>query len=175
MLRPAYTGEAADGGVRIDTDASPANVAFTGYAWFAVLTAAVGVVIAAVAWRAVQRGRVRGGVGWMLLAVFAAAAAAAAAYICGGFVVAALHPMPDVTQLQPGDTVTLVPPVEPGVGWVASPFAAAVVYWCTNLVALQGAAAAVAPRCSATPRRSGPTRAGSRNRWTRGTPPSRKR
>ena len=43
------------GGVRIDTDASPANVAFTGYAWFAVLTAAVGVVIAAVAWRAVQR------------------------------------------------------------------------------------------------------------------------
>ncbi|WP_157034380.1 hypothetical protein [Corynebacterium jeddahense] len=138
VLRPAYTGEAADGGVRIDTDASPANVAFTGYAWFAVLTAAVGVVIAAVAWRAVQRGRVRGGVGWMLLAVFAAAAAAAAAYICGGFVVAALHPMPDVTQLQPGDTVTLVPPVEPGVGWVAGPFAAAVVYWCTNLVALQG-------------------------------------
>ena len=53
-------------------------------------------------------------------------------------VVDALHPMPDVTQLQPGDTVTLVPPVEPGVGWVAGPFAAAVVYWCTNLVALQG-------------------------------------
>ena len=51
-LRPAYVGEVSDGGAVIDQAASPANVQFTGFAWFVILAALLGLVLGWFSWDA---------------------------------------------------------------------------------------------------------------------------
>lgn len=135
LLRPGYVGEIAEGGVKLDQSLSPANVEFTGYGTFALLSTLAGVVVAAVALNSARRGRVRGSVAWLLWAGVVSAVSALALYIFGDWFVAVLHPLPDLDTIAKGDAVTIVPPVRPGAAWASAPFAAVLVYWVVNLLA----------------------------------------
>ena len=135
VLRPAYVGEVEGDGVRVDQALSPVNVEFAGYGAFALLTTLAGVLVAAVAAGAARRGKVAGGVGWLLWAGAVSAVAAVALYVFGDWFVGVLHPVPDPETLADGDPLTMVPPVRPGAAWAAGPFAAVLLYWAVNLVA----------------------------------------
>lgn len=134
-LRPAYVGEVSDGGAVIDQAASPANVQFTGFAWFVILTALLGLIIGVAAWRVAGRGRSRGGVGWMVWAMVSAALGAVAVHLFGDWFALRLAPVPDHDALVQGSEFSLVPPIEPGAAWAAASLVAGLVYWVANLVA----------------------------------------
>lgn len=134
-LRPAYVGEVSDGGAVIDQAASPANVQFTGFAWFVILAALLGLVVGVVAWRAVGRKRSRGGVWWMVWAMVVAALGAIAVYLFGNWFALRLTPVPDHDALSDGAQFSLVPPIAPGAAWAAAPLVAGLVYWFANLAA----------------------------------------
>lgn len=135
LVRPAYIGVVEGGGLRVDQAESPANAEFAGFGSFALLTTLAGVAVAAVALFAAQRGKVRGSVSWLIWAGIVSAVAAVALYIFGGWFVGLMHPLPSPEALSDGDTLTMVPPVRPGVAWAAGPFAAVLVYWTANLLA----------------------------------------
>ncbi|MBC3177980.1 hypothetical protein [Corynebacterium lujinxingii] len=134
-LRPAYVGEVSDGGAVIDQAASPANVQFTGFAWFVILAALLGLVVGIVAWRAVGRKRFRGGVWWMVWAMVVAALGSIAVYLFGNWFALRLTPVPDHDALSDGAQFSLVPPIAPGAAWAVAPLVAGLVYWFANLAA----------------------------------------
>lgn len=134
-LRPAYVGEVSDGGAVIDQAESPANVQFTGFAWFVILAALLGLVIGVVAWRTVGRKRSRGGVWWMVWAIVVAALGAIAVYLFGNWFALRLTPVPDHDALSDGTQFSLVPPIAPGAAWAVAPLVAGLVYWLANLAA----------------------------------------
>lgn len=134
-LRPAYVGEVDGATVRVDQGASPLNVEFAGFGSFALLTALAGVILASVAWGAARRGKVRGAVWWLLWTGLVAAIAALALYVFGDWFVSLLHPVPELEALSDGESLTMVPPVQPGVAWVSAPFTAVLVYWAANFLA----------------------------------------
>ena len=83
-LRPAYVGVITEnGGIGVDEVASPVNVQFTGFAWFVLLALLLGVVLGAVGWRSVRRGRVGGSVWWMLWIMTVAVLGAISIYLFG--------------------------------------------------------------------------------------------
>ena len=45
-----------------------------------------------------------------------------------------LHDIGDPHLLSEGDRVSIVPGLQPGVGWLVAPFLAALAYWCSALV-----------------------------------------
>lgn len=133
-LRPAYVGVITENdGIGVDEVASPVNVQFTGFAWFVLLALLLGVVLGAVGWRSVRRGRVGGSVWWMLWIMTVAVLGAISIYLFGDWLSLKLHPRPTHDVLETGSSFTLVPPVSPGVGWAVAPLTAGLVFWIGNL------------------------------------------
>lgn len=133
-LRPAYLAEVADGGVQIDTAASPLNTEFAAFGWFVLLTGFLGVLLALVAWRVTRRRGV-GGVGWLWWIIACAAAGAFTVYVFGDWFALWLHHVPsheELEMLSDGSRFDLIPPIRPGAGWLAGPFTAALSYWTLN-------------------------------------------
>ena len=102
-LRPAYVGVITEnGGIGVDEVASPVNVQFTGFAWFVLLALLLGVVLGAVGWRSVRRGRVGGSVWWMLWIMIVAVLGAISIYLFGDWLSLKLHPRPTHDVLETG-------------------------------------------------------------------------
>ena len=132
--RPAYLAEVADGGVRIDSAASPVNTEFAAFGWFAVITGLIGTLLAAAAWRVTRR-RGIGGAGWLWWLIVCAAAAALTVFVFGNWSALMFHQVPSHEELEllsDGSRFHLIPPINPGAGWLAGPFTAALGYWCAN-------------------------------------------
>ncbi|QPK82650.1 hypothetical protein G7Y29_07095 [Corynebacterium qintianiae] len=134
LTRPGYVGELAEGSYLVDQIASPANVEFASFGGFALLSAALGMLIAAAA-------HLRGLTGLpTLLWVSACAGAAAFAVVTfGGWSADLLHASPHAPALNSpfagGAAFTFVPPLRPGVGWLAGPFVAALTFYLLTVIA----------------------------------------
>lgn len=153
LFRPAYALSIEDGKPVIDETASPANVEFVSFAWFAVLTGIIGVVLGLVAYLAHER---RSGVGRLLFVVAVTLFASWSVYVLSSWsaglvndVVPAFYAGASSTtagsvtggsaighEFTEGQTFTVVPVLAPGVAWLVGPFAAAVTYWIGLVVAL---------------------------------------
>ena len=77
------------------------NVQFTGFAWFVLLALLLGVVLGAVGWRSVRRGRVGGSVWWMLWIMTVAVLGAISIYLFGDWLSLKLHPRPPTMSWKP--------------------------------------------------------------------------
>lgn len=130
-IRPAYVAEVTGDGIAIDQVASPANVEFAAFGWFALITGVAGALIGLTAWRQTRRGAVIGGAGWMWWVIACAIACAFAVFMFGDWV--AFRGLPNQSELEPGTTLHVVPPVNPRIGWVSAPFTAGFVFWVANL------------------------------------------
>ena len=137
-LRPGYEALVKDGAVVVDQAASPASVEFSSYAGFALICAALGVVLSLAAY-ARSRGEVS--LGMLLWVCVAAAAAAFSVHTFGVWVAGLLSDTPGEGhgQLMEGERFHVVPPLYPGVGWLAGPFTAALTYWMLALVSIVSA------------------------------------
>ncbi len=131
VLRPAYEVVVRDGGALVDQALSPANVEFSSFGWFVILSAVLGLVVALVAYA-----RLGGAVSLAMMAwvVVAAAAGAFAVHTFGSWSAGLFSGMPSHDALVDGARFQLVPPLHPGVAWLCAPFVAALVYWLLALV-----------------------------------------
>lgn len=122
LTRPELTGHAVDGGgYAIDTVADIQFASFVGFVGItAVLSAFLG------AWGYV-RGEAARGIGMHAWVGVVALAASAAFFVAGS--ITATH-MP----ANPGDVVSFVPALQPGIGWVAAPFMAMLAYWAAAFI-----------------------------------------
>ncbi|WP_165164121.1 hypothetical protein [Corynebacterium qintianiae] len=130
LIRPGYVGELAEGSYLVDQIASPANVEFASFGGFALLSAAIGMLIAAAA-------HLRGltGLPTLLWVTACAGAAAFAVVTFGGWTADLLHASPHDPPLAGGAAFTFVPPLRPGVGWLAGPFVAALTFYLLTVIA----------------------------------------
>lgn len=130
FLRPVYSGTVIDGG-RMNADPLTAGAEFVSFASFTVATGLLAVLVALSVY--VLSPATRGpGMLWWLMAV---AALSAFSFLQAGTVTAGLaHDVGDLSSLAVGDTVSLVPGMAPGIGWLVAPFMAALSYWCSALV-----------------------------------------
>lgn len=109
FFRPEYAATFIEGVPHVDEAASPANVEFTSFVWFAALTGALGLVVGAAA---VAVDPLRSGVGKQLFVVLVALFSSWALLVAG-----------TVTAR------TFVPALSPGIAWLVGPFTAALAYW----------------------------------------------
>ncbi|WP_018580572.1 hypothetical protein [Corynebacterium pilosum] len=133
FLRPGYTGEVVDGIFTADPSNAVDNVEFTSFMWFVVFSAAIGSLVASVAYAAA--GHVRG-LKTMLWLGIVAAAGSFTLLVVGQWVTYALHPLPDEGAGETLEAVTLVPPIDPLHGWVAAPLMAVLTYWIFAVITL---------------------------------------
>lgn len=127
LLRPARTGTLGEEG-RVVIDTTIESVEFVSFASFVVATGLLAVMMSLSVYLASPTTRGPGMLWWLM----AVAAVSAFAFLEAGTVVSGLlHSVGDVT---PGDRVSIVPELSPGVGWLTAPFMAALAYWCSALV-----------------------------------------
>ncbi|WP_244977362.1 hypothetical protein [Corynebacterium lizhenjunii] len=125
LWRPAVSGQAVgDGHVSVDT---VADVQFASLGSFALITTLLGLVLGSLAY--VRAGDQRG-IGMLLWVGVVALAGAAAFFVCGGATATSVAP----DSVQPGQTVSWVPAMSPGVAWVCSSFGAMLAYWSAAFV-----------------------------------------
>ncbi|WP_092149264.1 hypothetical protein [Corynebacterium mycetoides] len=124
-MRPGYVGSFEGEAYVVDQVASPPNVEFASFGGFALVCAGLGLVIAAVAYL-----RGLAGIGALLWVIACAGAAAFAVYTFGGWSAGFGTPDPHTAQ----GSFTFVPPLSPGVGWLAGPFVAALMFYALTLV-----------------------------------------
>ncbi|MHA2789319.1 hypothetical protein ACXZ66_09265 [Corynebacterium sp. S7] len=130
VFRPAYVGDVTNGLFTANETESPKNVEFSSFISFVIITGALGIIIAMVAY--IKVGQVTG-VGMLLWVGVVALAAAFAFYVLGNIVTGLVHPLPghnsgDMTGVQ------IVPPMQPGVGWAVAPLLATLTYWILAIV-----------------------------------------
>ncbi|AWB84319.1 hypothetical protein [Corynebacterium liangguodongii] len=131
LLRPAYVGTYHDGGFLLDTEASPPGVEFASYGWFVLLSAALGLSIAALAY--VRR---LTGVGALMWCMVCAGAAAYATSTFGAATASLRHGSAGARGSGPteGEVLSLVPSLDPGVAWLVGPFVAGLMFYTLALV-----------------------------------------
>ena len=129
LTRPGYVGTVRKGGFVVDELASAPNVEFTSFGWFVLLSALLGIVVAVFAFL-----RERAGFAALVAVVACAGAAAFALLTFGGWSASLLHPGPHDPALVDGQEMTIVPPLAPGVAWLAGPFVAGLMFYLLNLV-----------------------------------------
>lgn len=129
VTRPGYVGSVRDSAFVVDEVASQTNVEFTSFGGFALITALLGFAIAIVAYA-----RDRAGVADLVWVVACAGAAAFAVYTFGGWSAAWSAPSPHDPAPADGMRLEIVPPLSPGVGWLAGPFVAGLMFYLLNLV-----------------------------------------
>lgn len=134
LVRPTYTVRLQDGAAVVDQAASGNNVEFAALGWFAVITAVIGAVLAAIALRQERVGSSRGGLAQLWWLVLAAAASALTAYACGDIVVHMLHPIPGHGATGESEPFSLAPTVAPGVVLLVAPFVASALYWVNRVM-----------------------------------------
>lgn len=129
LLRPAYEGTVTDGGgVNLEM---AENVEFNSYITFAVLTGVIGVAVSMTAFVGVPE--TRGLI--MLLWVGVAALVGAVTFLIVGEQASQLvHNPADAHSATEGQTITLVPPLAPGMGFVVAPLMATLSYWVSMVV-----------------------------------------
>lgn len=130
LLRPAYRGTLADGG-QVLIDAGAANVEFASFASFVVATGLLATLVSLSAYVASPATRGPAMLWWL---VGVALVSAYAFLQIGALTAGMLHDIGDPHLLSEGDPVSLVPGLDPGVGWLVAPFLAALAYWCSALV-----------------------------------------
>lgn len=130
LLRPAYSGTLGDGG-QVIIDAAAGSVEFISFGSFIVATGLLATLVSLSTY--VLSPSTRGpGMLWSLMAV---AALSAFSFLAVGTVTSGLlHDIGDPDLLSRGDHVSMVPGLDPGVGWLVAPFLAALAYWCSALV-----------------------------------------
>ena len=130
-LRPGYEAVVQGGDIVVDLAASPDNVDFASFGWFAILTGLLGLALAVGAY-ARAGGAVSAG---MLAWVFVAAGAGAfAVHTFGVWSAGFVSDTPGHGELAEGARFHIVPPLDPGVGWLSGPFVATLTYWMLALV-----------------------------------------
>lgn len=129
LLRPGYEATVDDAGA---VSLVPAfNVEFTAFITFVVATGLLGALLALVMF--VSSPHTRGPL--MLLWVTVCTFFGAVVFFSAGNVVTHLiHPVPDLENVEPGSSMTLVPGITAGIGLAAAPFMASLAYWCAVLV-----------------------------------------
>lgn len=134
LVRPTYTVRLQEGAAVVDQAASGNNVEFAALGWFAVITAAIGAVLTAIALRQERVGSTRGGLAQLWWLLLAAAASAMTAYACGDIAVRMLHPIPGHGTRADTGPFTLAPAVAPGVVLLVAPFVASSLYWVSRVM-----------------------------------------
>lgn len=129
LTRPGYVGTVSEGGFVIDELASAPNVEFSSFGWFVLLSAVLGIAVAVFAFL-----RERAGFVALVSVVACAGAAAFALHTFGGWSASMLHPAPHDPATADGQVLTIVPPLAPGVAWLAGPFVAGLMFYLLNLV-----------------------------------------
>lgn len=123
LFRPGYAATVVDGSPRVDPIASPDSVEFASFGWFVILSALLGLVIGLAAYSSAER---ESSAARMLFVVFVAVFSSWALYVLGGWSARLVHPEENAHT---GGSFTVVPAFNPGVGWAAAPFMAALSYW----------------------------------------------
>lgn len=130
FVRPAYVAAFGEGGgVQVDQAASPKNVEFAAFGWFALISLIAGLGIAWLARQATSRG----GSAWVWWVAACAFACAATVYVFGDWIVSTRIHIPDHDAVRAGEPFRVVPPIQPGVGWLVGPFTAAFAYWIATM------------------------------------------
>lgn len=113
-----------EGAISLDPTSS---AEFASFITFVLITGVLGALVGAFAYASVSRSR---GVGMLLWAIVVALAGAASFLAVGDLVGTAVHStVVDPEDLAPGQEVALMPGFNPQVGWLVSPFLAALAYW----------------------------------------------
>lgn len=129
VLRPTYTAYVED--AETASIAVEANVAFTGYIWFAISTGVIGAVLALVVFLRSESTR---GLP-MLIWIGLVSLLGAATFLAFGDTVATwLHGDPSAHAAGAGETFQVVPPIQPGSALFLAPFLAVLMYWCAIFV-----------------------------------------
>lgn len=129
VLRPTYEAVVTeDGGMMI----APAhNVEFESFISFVVATGLLGALLAVVMFLLSTTTR---GVLMLLWVTVCAVFGAVVFLFAGDLVVSVVNPVPEVETVDAGESFSLVPGINPGIGLAAAPFMAALAYWCSALV-----------------------------------------
>ncbi|MDY5785003.1 hypothetical protein [Corynebacterium sp.] len=131
VLRPAYEVAVREGEAVVDMVASPSNVEFASYGGFALITGALGLVIALAAF-AMRDGMVSPQVlAWVIVT---AGAGAFAVFTFGVWSAGVISDQPGHGELIEGAVFHVVPPLRPGVAWLTGPFTASLAYWILAVV-----------------------------------------
>lgn len=145
LTRPGYVGTLSEGSYVVNEVASPPSVEFASLGGFVLVSAVLGLIIAIFAF---ARGLV--GLRALLWVIVCAAAAAFAVHTFGSWSAAFTHPSPHDATLANGDGFSVVPPLNPGMGWLAGPFVAALMFYlltaASELQAAQRDVPAVSPQ-----------------------------
>jgi len=120
-----------DGGAVVDQAASPASVEFSSFAWFALITGVLGLVLSV---RAYSRAGGRVSPGTMLWVIVSALAGSFAVFTFGTWAAGFFSDTPGHADLTEGARFHVIPALHPGIGWLAAPFTAALSYWLLALV-----------------------------------------
>ncbi|WP_342320007.1 hypothetical protein [Corynebacterium mayonis] len=126
VLRPGYDVVVEDGQLVVNLAASPVNVEFDSYGWFAVLTSLLGVLLALIAF-AFNNGRATAFV--LLWVVVTSFAGAFAIYTFGMWSTGFVSDKPGHEGLVDGSRLRIVPALQPGVVWLVGPYMSVVTYW----------------------------------------------
>lgn len=130
LLRPAYTGTFAEGG-QVVIDSAAANVEFVSFGSFVAATGLLAVIVSLSTYLLSPATRGPGMLWWLMaVAVFSAFSFLQVGTVSAGL----LHDIGDPHLLSEGDRLSMVPGLDPGVGWLVAPFLAALAYWCSALV-----------------------------------------
>ncbi|AWB81607.1 hypothetical protein C3B44_03885 [Corynebacterium yudongzhengii] len=123
LLRPAYEGTVESGGVIAFAPA--ADIEFTSFITFAVITGVLGVICGLVSF--VRAPEMRGALTLCWIGVVALIGAVA--FFTVGELAASLTQRVAHTELEAGQDVAIVPPLAPGIAFVAAPLMAMMTYW----------------------------------------------
>ena len=146
LTRPGYVGSLSEGSYVVDEVASPPSVEFASLGGFVLVSAVLGLVIASFAF---ARGLV--GVRALFWVIACAGAAAFAVHTFGSWSAACAHPSPHDATLADGAGFSVVPPLDPGVGWLSGPFVAALMFYLLTIAAELQAPLREAPPVSLQP------------------------
>lgn len=130
LTRPAYVGTYRQGAVAVDEAANPANVEFASLGWFVLLSGLIGAGVAVFAY---LRGLT--GPASLLWVTACAGAAGFSLFTFGGWSASLVTDTARSAQPVDGETVTFVPAMAPGVGWLVAPFVAGLLFYVFTVVA----------------------------------------
>lgn len=129
LLRPTYTAYVED--AETASIAVEADVAFTGFIWFAISTGIIGAVIALVVFLRSESTR---GLPMLIWIGLVSLLGAATFLAFGDTVATLLHGDPSEHAAGVGETFQVVPSIQPGSALFMAPFLAVLMYWCAVFV-----------------------------------------
>lgn len=136
FVRPTYTVSFQDGAAVVDPAASAPSADFAAIGWLAIITAALGVILAAVALLQTRKGEVAGGFSELVWLILVAGATSLTTFAVGEMTVRALYPVPSHSETPTTEPFALAPSVEPHVALLVAPLVAAAMFWMANFFEL---------------------------------------